>query len=162
MDRVLCQIITGVIEALLFRFLLAERTNNTRAGKILTGNKAHAVSLLLNCFEERHRAAHDQPQYQRHQRNNGKEYKRQRQINPHGHNHGANHQERSTDNQANQHSHCRLQLIDVRGHTGNECRRSEAVKFLPGQGVDVMEYLAPEVCANALRCPGCHGLARQR
>ena len=130
-DGVPCKVIAGLIEPFLLCVLLAEGTNHTSTGKVLPGNQAYTVRLLLNGLEERHGLAHDQIQHQCHQRNDGQEHQRQGQVNAHGHDHCTNYQERRTNHQTNQHGHSGLHLVNVRGHTGDQGRRTEAIQFLP-------------------------------
>ena len=126
-------------EPVFLHLLLVERTDHTHTGEVFSGNAKHPVQGALYLLVHGHGDHHYAENHHGQQRNSHHKDQRTLYVNGKSHDHGAKHNKRRAQEQAQHHVYTVLHLIDIRGHTGNHGGRSQSIYLCKGKTLNVLK-----------------------
>ena len=141
--------------------LAGKGTHNAGTYVVFAGQQRHAIQAILCLVVDRHRHAHDGPYDERHHNRHADKQQRQLRADGERHNQRTDNDERRTQQQAQRQVNAVLHLIDVAGHTGDQCRGADAIQFAVTQCVDMAEQVLAQRRTKAQRRRSGEPLGRQ-
>ena len=116
-------------------------TNHTGTHIIFSGKQSDPVQSVLCLVINRNSGPHDQPDDQGNDGRGRKKQQSQTGADGKCHDQRADHNKRRAQQQAQSQVYAVLYLVDVTGHAGDQCGRTDAVQLTVTQGVDMAEQI---------------------
>ncbi|MNC27094.1 hypothetical protein D3C75_752550 [compost metagenome] len=149
-----CEILRSGIKAPLLTSALGKGADHADAGQVLAEHKRQMIQLLLVFAVERRAACDDEIQNHTKYRSRREQNQREPEIENHGHDNRTDTDERSADDQTDQHCHSELQLVHIIRDPVDQRRRPKGIQLGIGERRDMLEHLIAQGSAEALRSPG--------
>ena len=156
------QMLILLTEMFLLLLFHPECTDDTDTGQIFSGHTQYLVKCTLHSPIHGHGPKHNSKDYNGQKRNRNNKYKRRFHIYRKCHNHGPKYDKRGTKEQTKHQIDAGLDLIDVTGHTGHQCRGTDLVHLRIREALDMSEQLFSQYCGKSCRRLCCKVLGRNR
>ena len=142
----------GAVELLHLVVLTDEGLHDAHAVDVFLDGVVQAVVLLKYATEDRHDGPDDDREADAEDRDHGDEDPGHATAHDEGGGEGENQHRRCTETESDQHHVGLLDVLDIRGHTGDEGARLEVVDVFEGKVLDLIEEVFSEISCEASGC----------